>query len=368
MKSKKHKNKVEGVTTIYYGENVDKVIEPTSNNRFATGGEQGESRLEKKSKTIANKNNKKIKKESKFSQKKSKKFQCKYCPSSFTRQNNLNFHYKKCVEKLNYEKEKKEMNEKDKLIQEYKNKLANREKELEYKNEQLHLYKKQQYEDKSRIKHYQNDVKFYKNAILQAGLLVKDSISTMKFITTNYNNTPELLPPDLKLLKGFDNDDKEKTDDFVVNLVYSYKKKYAHEIIGNMIYNYYEKDDPSKQSLWSTDCSRNNYAIRHKNKKTKNMSWITDKKGHKMTKITIDPFIDDILKLLMDYQRILGNKLGDPDITTMEQNNCLEYAQLTNKFIFDIKNKEIRKQVLAYLSPKFQSLNKEIEEQLKQRL
>ena len=137
----------------------------------------------------------------------------------------------------------------------------------------------------------------------------------MAHVINNYKNAPPLIETQYEEILD--------EDKFVKGLVYYNKKNIIDEKLGNIIIKKHKKNDPSQQSFWSTDPSRLNYLVKSTNIETldnehdtkskiivnfkKTNEWTRDKGGIKITKMVIDPLLDDV-KRLNEEQINMSNK------------------------------------------------------------
>jgi hypothetical protein len=107
--------------------------------------------------------------------------QCDFCQRVFTRSNNLGKHLKTCVKKKNHESE----NDLQKYIKKLNDQL-----EL-FKNEKKHFVNEKKHFVKE-VNHYKGDAEYYKQMLMEAGGLVRKSVSALTYSITNYDEAPLL--------------------------------------------------------------------------------------------------------------------------------------------------------------------------------
>ena len=168
------------------------------------------------------------------------------------------------------------------------------------------------------------------------------------------------------MIKDNDNltDKKEKTDEeirkskdqFMDIIINKFDKDLLERYLGDIIIKCYKKDDPKKQSLWSSDTSRLTYVVRElmNNKK---IDWAVDKKGIKTKTYIINPlldYIDDLMREYIDTYSITDiNKI---DMRFYEI-KLLKMNKLT-EIICAINNGKLAEGIIGYVAPEF-FLNKE---------
>jgi len=252
-----------------------------------------------------------------INKKKNKDHKCNYCDNNFTTPSSLARHHKSCIQK-------------NKLIQV----VCEKDKEIE------HL--------KDKIEMLQSENRNLKVLVTNAGSIIKTSVSTLSYVVQNYTNAPVLEP-----LNDYDTiqyNDKDDEFDIMTMIFHHHRKRSLAGYLGDFIVKSYKKDDPSQQALWSSDAVRLNYIVREIiNKKT---DWSVDKGGIKTTSYIIDPFLEYIRQLLVDFNEDnrLENYLHD-NVLRMKQR--MDDLNASAEIISDIKNKVLTDQIIKYIAPHF---------------
>ena len=166
---------------------------------------------------------------------------CEFCGSIFARFSNLTRHYRICVirnDEIIRLKSVVEQCEKAKKDQEkiFKIKLSQSEKES---------------------KHFEEESKYYKQMLKEAGGLVKKSVGSLTYIVENYNDAPAIKMINCDDIKNLDGYDLVGED-----ILSSYKHKTLSKFLGDIIIILYKKENPKSQSIWNTDTSRLTYLIK----------------------------------------------------------------------------------------------------------
>lgn len=253
------------------------------------------------------------------------KLLCDYCKRPFARYNNLVRHTKSCVTKKKYQED---------------NTLKGEIKEL---NMKLQQYEKDAQHHTAENKHYKEEVDYYKNMLMEAGELVKKSVSALTYSIQNYNDAPSIKAINIDLIETFDGDDKKITED----ILSAYKHKTLNKYLGEMILKLYKKEDPKHQSIWNTDNTRLTYLIKELlNNKSSN--WVVDRKGIKTIEYLIDPVLEHIKKLLTFYQYNYTVPEKGQNITEMEM--VLENSKKILELINDIDDGIVAKDALKFIS------------------
>lgn len=178
-----------------------------------------------------------------------KKFTCEFCGTEYRHHSSLCKHRHKCAEKLNLEQENAnlirvggtkdiEIKEKNKLIEEYKNKLDSYHLKLE------------------------NEKDSHKNSIKKSQII--NIVNNTQKITNNFKDAPNISFP--TQIKG---------------QLKNYIDLGAPKGVTNFILDHYCMDiPPDKRSIWCADLSRNKFLIRVDNK------WVVDVGGNKFREAT----------------------------------------------------------------------------------
>jgi hypothetical protein len=288
---------------------------------------------------------------------------------------------------------------KDKEIEELKQKLKDKESEMQKmiiqkENEKLEAINKIYQEQSKIINNTQN------NTI---------NIGTLNYIIEKFPDAPPLERLTNFIINGIDTNDASQHDKFIKDIIYYHKNKILHTFLGDHIIKLYKKTDLTEQSFHTTDTSRLNYAVRivdnvdfydsedentnllimdinddknsdsgsdeekelkkleqkylNKLKKIKKQKeqlkmmqenkklWITDKNGYKICKLLIEPTINHMLD-------ILKNKLKQKQITKKKTNinninDELDYYKNVNEIIVSIDTKKLKNDINKYIAPVF---------------
>lgn len=249
---------------------------------------------------------------------------CNFCNNRFTTASSLARHHKSCIQK-------------NQLI----HVVSDKDKEIEHlKDEIKHLNDK--------IDMFQSENRNLKTIVTNAGSIIKTSVSTLSYVMKNYTNAPAL-----EQLIDYDSiqyNEKDDEFDLMKMIFHHHRKRSLAGYLGDFIVKSYKKNDPSQQALWNSDAVRLNYIVREIiNKKT---DWTVDKGGIKTTSYIIDPFLEYIRTLLVDFND--DNKLEDflhDNIIRMKQR--MDNLNASAEIIADIKNKVLSEQIIKYIAPHF---------------
>ena len=143
--------------------------------------------------------------------------------------------------------------------------------------------------------------------------VAKKSVSAMSYTLKHFDNAPPmgLLEDEqfnkMSKLLMYDLKGKRKTECSIEEVIlYHHKQNTLHGILGDLIVKVYKKKNPEKQSVWSSDVSRLTFIVKDIIGKSKKSKWITDKKGIHFTEAIIDPLLEKIKDLLIEYNDECG--------------------------------------------------------------
>jgi len=180
-------------------------------------------------------------------------------------------------------------------------------------------------------------------------------ISVKNYIQQNY--------PDAPALKGPTNYAKLTYNDneLIDTLLYKYKHKVLHEYLGDFLVDYYKKDDPTEQSVWSSDISRLTYIVKESLEDKKSI-WNHDYKGVKTKKCIIDPLLQHIKKYIgsywennVDLKIKKGREIDIDVLQKRQQKYNITYAIET-----EIDNGVLANDIIKYIASHFH-MDKNIE-------
>jgi|688.fasta_scaffold234011_1 hypothetical protein len=177
------------------------------------------------------------------------------------------------------------------------------------------------------------------------------NISVKTYVQKNYPNAPVLL--------GIDDYDKltYENDDLIDTLVYNYNNTCLHKYFGNFIVKYYKKDDPSKQSMWSSDISRLTYIIKELLVNNESI-WNHDYKGVKIKKYIITPLLKYIKTYIDEYW--ISHLDNFKKLNLEHLINYQKTYQSLYKIKKDIDNDNLSDDIIRYIAPHF-SMDKQIQ-------
>lgn len=174
------------------------------------------------------------------------------------------------------------------------------------------------------------------------------NISVKTYVQQNYPNAP--------VLEGIANYDKlmYENDDFIDTLVYNYNNSCLHKYLGDFIVKYYKKNDPSKQSMWSSDTSRLTYIIKELLSNNESI-WNHDYKGIKIKNYIINPIVKYIKNYIDEYW--ISNIDNFKKFNLDELIKYQTIYQTLYKIKKNIENDNLSNDIIRYIAPQF-SMNK----------
>ena len=250
---------------------------------------------------------------------------CKYCDKKFTKVTSKYRHQKHYC-KYNTEKEIKVLKEQNKeLLEVIKNSVMANKNNSEIAKENTQI--------------------------------VSKSMSTLNYAIKHFQDAPTISLLEGKKLEGFIeyNGNTEKSLEEI--LVHHFEKKKLHQLLGDLIVEEYRKENPKKQSMWSTDVSRLTFILKQTVKNTKNGKWITDKNGLDLTKLIIEPLVEKVIDILKEYINDCGEDIQNINElnyeTEIKTRKNLQQMQKANEVVMQIKLKKLGNEILKYIAPYF---------------
>jgi len=266
-------------------------------------------------------------------------YTCKFCDASFSRKDNMKRHLDKiCPGKKLIELEEKYKRElEDKVIM-YQNIINEKNMLIDHKNDLLEA-------KKEHLKDMKKTISFERKLSKQQFL--------EKYLPSN---------PVLEELEDYGVIHKEykEVNVFCNDLIYYHKKKKLHSFLGDFLVSQYCKKNLNEQSLFASDVSRTNFLVSNFNKKSKKSSWTNDKKGIIIANRIIDPLLDYIYKIMLDYSN------DTIKIIKYEKNHGqtnLNYAEnllLCEEIIGLLNNKSLKTDMVKHIAPYFDIIQERI--------
>jgi hypothetical protein len=190
------------------------------------------------------------------------------------------------------------------------------------------------------------------------------SLSTVKYISKHLNKAPPLTY-EKKEIVGLLEHTSSKRYKPVDYIIYNQSIKKLDKWIGDIIIKIYKKENPFDQSIWATDTSRFSYLVCEVVDSASGIKheWITDKSGTKVTEIIINPTLELLSKMLEIYiQETL--KLNIDEMEICEVNTMFNNRIRSHEIIKEIKDNNLHKDVLKYITPFLSADQTKIEDAL----
>jgi hypothetical protein len=282
---------------------------------------------------------------------------CATCNGLFSKCE-IDSHLKKCVKvtvagELIFRLEDENINLKNevKLLKNTMTILINEKNELIIRCERAENIIKTDREKEELILKYSNDKeednKYLKTLVNSAGDVVNNAV---KFLTKKYPNAPVF-----EKMRNFPL--LEKEDDMFGMVISKYMNKVTYRYLGDVVVNYYVKENPNDQALWVSDVSRFTYELKRyidENEDKNKSKWIKDKKGVTVCNEAIIPLLEFVRSILVKNISI-----------TMHDPSKLEITRMANELIGLIDNGILKDEINRYIAPFFQvkpdDMNKKID-------
>jgi hypothetical protein len=266
---------------------------------------------------------------------------CTFCNNNkFSSSSSLSRHIQSCGKKVEFEKRIDELTkEKEFLLVEKKL--------LNVFNESLNKDKECLNKDKENLT---KDKDVFANLATINSDIANTSVSAMKYLMTYHKETPPL-----KSIEDFTGMTDKYEDD--TKLVYALISEYRNDTLAAKLANHlvleYKKEDPSKQSIWSSDVGRLTYVIRNAVSDGR-VIWSTDKNGIQVTTIVIKPILNYVKPILQKFNIDRSNEiLNNPRLSNSKMIEISEYQKLAVQIIALIDNKTLERDIIKHIAPQF---------------
>lgn len=179
-----------------------------------------------------------------------------------------------------------------------------------------------------------------------------NNINTVNYIINNYNTTPPLDKINNFIIDGINADDDALQDEFIQKVIYYYKNKSLHKLIGDHIVINYKKQNIKEQSFHATDVARCNYLVKLKGSSKNNSFWKKDNGGKKLSYLLFEPTINFMVNKLK-------KKCSEYNNYIMKSNNNIptkkefEKFEVLNNILRDIDTDKIKNKTNKYVAPYF---------------
>jgi hypothetical protein len=182
-------------------------------------------------------------------------------------------------------------------------------------------------------KYLSGDKEYLKTLVDNAGKVVNN---TVKYLNKNHPNAPVF-----KKMSNFSLLEKEK--DLFGMVISKYMNKVTYKYLGDVIRNYYIRDNPNEQTVWVSDVARLTYELKVYMDENNNKSkWVKDKKGVTICEEAIIPLLEFVRDVLIRKINILKN------------GKEYELVRLANELVGLIDNGSLKDEINRYIAPFFQ--------------
>jgi len=322
-------------------------------------------------------------------------YECLICKYFTDDKSNLRQHNKSKKHILNLEKDNEIIKIKDEEIKKQTKEIE------ELKQELLRI---KQDKDKE-IAKLEVEAKIYKELSekeknINNGIIINNNMS---YVNKHFKNAPPLKKISNYKINGIDLDDNTQIEKLTENIIYSYKNKCLHKLIGDHIIENYKKDDLQLQSFHATDVARRKYLVKledsmaylydessdeidnynpelsdetttdddyeelkkeyenetkGKIKIIKNKSkWTNDNEGVKISYLLFEPLIKKIIRLLKKKCRDYNNEMKKNTIKVPTPDEVVRFEALAN-ILKEIDQDKLKKNINNYIAPHFGLLKK----------
>lgn len=212
-----------------------------------------------------------------------------------------------------------------------------------------------------KLKQISNEVKEVKTIAEKTKIY---SQRCLRFLNEQYKNNPPLIYPGNEyclgeIFKHFNitNKDYKETSKLEEKILYYYSKNKLAESLIQILLPILKKDDPTKQSVFNTDSTRNNFATKYEDE------WKPDKAGIYLNKQIIKPFCNIIVEIMTSYrndfkqevknneEKYKGEKIFDAYDELQKINTCLcgiKDSKLFDSIIYKLSSNLHYKAIISY--------------------
>ena len=277
------------------------------------------------------------------------KYVCEYCNYRFASRQSHNRHtHNGC-----------KMNDKNKQIPAMENNLMfltmfEEFKKMIQKNEEI--LEKIQTSGSDVLKTTSEAIKSTSEAMNTTSKTADRSMRIASYAMKHFKNAPHLSKIDsnhaalmLEYIPEHKND-KHTADEYIV---YRYKKDILVEFIGDIIINYYKKDNPKEQSFWEIDITRLIFIIKDKPNDNAKSEWIKDKNGIKIMVCIIDPLCREVREMMLEYMTKIDKMFKRETFDPYEAERLGTDQGIASEIKDLVIKPKFKKKVLRYIAPHF---------------
>jgi hypothetical protein len=319
-------------------------------------------------------------------------YSCNICEYN-TNERTAIYHHNKTKKHLhNKEEYEKQLREENEIV-----KLKN--KEIESLKQELTKVKEEKKELEVTAKIYKELSEKPKN--VNQGIIINNTnTNNLNYVNKHFKNAPPLKKISNYKINGIDLDDNTQIEKLTENIIYSYKNKCLHKLIGDHILENYKKDDLQLQSFHATDIARRKYLVKledsmaylydessdeidnynpdlssesesdndyeelkkeyenetkGKIKIIKNKSkskWTNDNEGVKISYLLFEPLIKKIIRLLRKKCKEYNNEMKKNVTKVPTADEVIRFEALAD-ILKEIDQDKLKKNINNYIAPHF---------------
>jgi hypothetical protein len=297
--------------------------------------------------------------------------------------------------KENYDRNMEITNNENKTEQEI---LKLKDKEIEELKEKLIIIEKEKEKLEVTAKIYKELSEKSKN--INQGIIINNTnTNNLNYVNKHFKNAPPLKKLTNYNINGIDLKDDTQIDKLTENIIYSYKNKCLHKLIGDHIIENYKKDDLQLQSFHATDIARRKYLVKlddnmaylyddssdeiddynpeisdesefsdneyeeikkdYENEKKGKIKlikskskWTNDNEGIKISYLLFEPLIKQLIRLLRKKCRDYNNELKKNTSKIPTADEVIRFEALAN-ILKEMDKDKLKKNINNYIAPHF---------------
>jgi hypothetical protein len=198
---------------------------------------------------------------------------------------------------------------------------------------------------------YENENEFHKKVAVNAGEMVNKTMNMFTYAMKNFKETPklEMLDSNIakKLLKYESTSEKiqkELNDDEIAEYIARISEaKILPKHLGKTLVSYYKKEDPNRQSLWTTDINRMKFITKSDD------GWLKDNNGDIINRNIIIPLLKEVVKVMDKY---CNDRMKHIDkMTHNEEAKYVEVSEQRINIKSNIINEKLNKAIIKQIAP-----------------
>lgn len=269
---------------------------------------------------------------------------CDFCKSRFSKRFALTRHIKTCYIANKNENPASEI----KKIMNMMEKLVEKTEKLSEENEQLKNEKIKSLElDKNKLFRMVDNAGTIVNKSMN---VAQSSINALTYANKYFTDTPALEPvDDIEFIVPTNRTGSHNIID--ISLSCDKSDKLA-KYISDKLVDYYKKDNPTLQAIWTGDTSRMNYIVRKaQDIDGDKLCWTKDKNGEHIRKIVVGPILLSIDELLNGFIKGKTKQMNEniDDIDFVRQ--IIRELSIAGNLSRDISNKSIENEIIKTIAP-----------------